>query len=83
MPVLEALSLGTNALLFTLLVLFAYQFVEGYVFTPIVAKKTLSIHPGVAIFATLFGGYVIGITGVILALPVAATRHGFVTIILN
>ena len=82
-PVLAALSLGTNALLFTLLVLLAYQFVEGYIFTPIVAKKTLSIHPGVAIFATLFGGYVIGITGVILALPVAATIHGFVTIILN
>ena len=38
----------------------------------------MSIHPGIAIFATLFGAYIIGPVGAILALPVAATIQGLI-----
>ena len=38
----------------------------------------MSIHPGVAIFSTLFGAYMLGPAGAILALPIAATIQGLI-----
>ncbi len=83
-PVLASISLGTSFILYTLLILVLYQFVENYFISPRVTKSTMEIHPAVAVFSTLFGAYTIGAVGAILALPVAATIQGvFGTILEN
>ena len=83
-PVLASVSLGTSYILYTLLVLVLYQFIENYFVSPRVTRSTMEIHPAVAVFSTLFGAYTIGAVGAILALPVAATIQGvFGTIIEN
>ncbi len=83
-PVLASISLGTSYILYTLIVLILYQFIENYLISPRITKSTMEIHPAVAVFSTLFGAYTIGAVGAILALPVAATIQGVIgTIIEN
>ena len=67
----------------TILIILLYQVVENYYISPKVTQKTMSIHPGIAIFATLFGAYTIGPVGAILALPVAATIQGLIATFLH
>ena len=82
-PVLASISLGTSYILYTLIVLIFYQFIENYLISPRVTRSTMEIHPAVAVFSTLFGAYTIGAVGAILALPVAATIQGVIGTILG
>ena len=77
-PFVASISLGTNKMIATILIVMLYQVVENYYISPKVTQKTMSVHPGIAIFATLFGAYTIGPVGAILALPVAATIQGLI-----
>ncbi len=45
---------------------------EGMVLTPILIGDKLGLHPVVVIFAVLAGGHLLGIVGIILALPITA-----------
>ena len=81
-PVLASISLGPTHILYTLIVLVAYQFIENYFISPRVTKVTMDIHPAVAVFATIFGAYTAGVIGAVLALPIAATIQGIIEIIL-
>ena len=81
-PVLASISLGPTYILYTLVVLVAYQFIENYFISPRVTKVTMDIHPAVAVFATIFGAYTAGVIGAVLALPIAATIQGIIEIIL-
>ncbi|HRE32955.1 MAG TPA: AI-2E family transporter, partial [Candidatus Berkiella sp.] len=45
---------------------------EGMVLTPILIGDKLGLHPVVVIFAVLAGGQLLGLVGVILALPITA-----------
>ena len=82
-PVLASISLGTSYILYTLIVLIFYQFIENYLISPRVTRSTMEIHPAVAVFSTLFGAYTIGAVGAILALPVAATIQGVIGTIIG
>ena len=82
-PVLASISLGNSYILYTLLVLLLYQFVENYLVSPRITKSTMEIHPAVAVFSTLFGAYTIGAVGAVLALPVAATIQGVIGTIID
>ena len=82
-PVLASISLGTSYILYTLIVLVFYQFIENYLISPRVTRSTMEIHPAVAVFSTLFGAYTIGAVGAILALPVAATIQGVIGTIIG
>ena len=42
-PVLASISLGTSYILYTLLVLVSYQFVENYLVSPRITKSTMEI----------------------------------------
>lgn len=48
------------------------QALEGTVITPKVVGDTVGLHPLIAIVALLIGGQLIGISGMLLAIPVAA-----------
>ena len=83
-PFIASISLGTTAMIATVMVLFIYQIVENYLVSPRVTKSTMEIHPAIAVFATLFGAYTLGGVGAILALPVAATVQGVIgTVVKN
>lgn len=82
-PFIASISLGTNAMIATVVVLFAYQIIENYFISPRVTKSTMEIHPAIAVFSTLFGAYTLGGVGAILALPVAATVQGVIGTILK
>ena len=77
-PFIASISLGTTAMIATVLVLLVYQVVENYFVSPRVTKSTMEIHPAIAVFSTLFGAYTLGGVGAILALPVAATVQGVI-----
>lgn len=55
------------------------QALEGNVITPKIVGESLGLHPVAVIFALMAGGYLMGIGGMIFALPVAA----FVTVTLK
>ena len=83
-PFIASISLGTTAMISTVLVLLIYQVIENYFVSPKVTKSTMEIHPAIAVFSTLFGAYTLGGVGAILALPVAATIQGVIgTIVKN
>ena len=82
-PFIASISLGTTAMIATVLVLFIYQIVENYFVSPRVTKSTMEIHPAIAVFSTIFGAYTLGGVGAILALPVAATVQGVIGTILT
>lgn len=82
-PFIASISLGTTAMIATVLVLSIYQIVENYLVSPRITKSTMEIHPAIAVFATLFGAYTLGGVGAILALPVAATVQGVIGTVLK
>jgi len=82
-PFIASISLGTNAMIATVVVLLFYQIIENYFISPRVTKSTMEIHPAIAVFSTLFGAYTLGGVGAILALPVAATVQGVIGTILK
>ena len=82
-PFIASISLGTTAMIATVIVLFIYQIVENYFISPRVTKSTMEIHPAIAVFSTIFGAYTLGGVGAILALPVAATVQGVIGTILT
>lgn len=49
----------------------AGQLLEGYVLTPLLVGQRVGLHPLWVIFALLAGGTLAGITGMLLAIPVA------------
>ena len=65
-PFIASISLGTNAMIATVVVLLAYQIIENYFISPRVTKSTMEIHPAIAVFSTLFGAYTLGGVGAIL-----------------
>lgn len=48
------------------------QMIEGNFITPKIVGESLGLHPTVVILALMVGGYLLGIGGMIFALPVAA-----------
>ncbi|GAB3382327.1 AI-2E family transporter [Azotobacter armeniacus] len=48
------------------------QLLEGMLLTPLLVGDRIGLHPVAVIFAVLAGGQLFGLTGVLLALPVAA-----------
>jgi predicted PurR-regulated permease PerM len=49
-----------------------HQQIESHVLGPYVYKRTLALHPLLAIVAVLAGASLLGILGALLAIPIAA-----------
>ncbi len=61
---------GTAALVIGIVL--GVQFLEGQLLQPLILGRTLSIHPLAIIVALTVGGFLLGILGAFLAVPVAA-----------
>jgi predicted PurR-regulated permease PerM len=70
---LVALSKGVPIGIATACFYIAYRFLEDYLLNPRVMKHTVKVSPGLTIIATLIGGALLGIIGVLIAVPIAAT----------
>ena len=53
------------------------QQLENYILVPLVMRKAVGVNPVVAIIALLVGGKLLGIIGIILAIPIAAVVAEF------
>lgn len=53
-------------------VFFLVQLIEGYVLTPLIAGKATNLDPVTILVAVLAGGSVLGVYGMLLAIPAAA-----------
>ena len=50
----------------------AYQQIENYVFTPKISKRTMDVHPAIALGSVFVGAALFGPIGAIIGIPVAA-----------
>jgi len=82
-PFVTSIALGSSAILSVLVVLIGYQVIENYFISPRITKSTMEMHPAIAVFSTLFGAYTLGGVGAIIALPIAATIQGVISIIIK
>ena len=70
--VLLALTVSPLAAGIVLALYLAYQQVENYLIVPRVYRGTLELHPFAVLIAVLVGAQLLGVLGVLLALPIAA-----------
>lgn len=66
-----AFFISTKLFILTLIVAFICPNIDGYLISPRVYGKTNNIPPLVTIFAAFAGGILYGVTGIIIALPLA------------
>ncbi|MEO7730967.1 MAG: AI-2E family transporter [Kofleriaceae bacterium] len=73
LPVILAVtSRGTGAVIIVFCLMFAYQEFESRILVPRVYGKVLRLPPAIVLISLLVGGTLMGITGALLALPIAA-----------
>ncbi len=70
--VLLAFSVSVPTAIIVFIAYMIYQQIENYIIVPRVYKNTLQISSFAVLVAVLVGGELLGITGVLLALPIAA-----------
>lgn len=70
--VLLAWTLGPMTALYVLLLYIFLQSLDGYVFTPLVQRRTVNLPPALTIFAQLLFGVLAGSMGLLLATPMTA-----------
>ena len=78
LPVIVALAQDPIDALWVLLFLVVYQQFENYVLGPRITKRTMEIHPALAIGTVFAGGLLLGGVGAVLALPTAAVVQALV-----
>jgi predicted PurR-regulated permease PerM len=70
--VLIALSTSTDLALYTLLLIFAIQMLDGYVLLPFIEARAVALPPALTIIMQLVFGTLFGFAGVALATPLTA-----------
>jgi predicted PurR-regulated permease PerM len=65
-------AIGATGLIIWVVAFVIYQQIESHVLGPYVYKRTLALHPLLAIVAVLAGASLLGILGALLAIPIAA-----------
>jgi predicted PurR-regulated permease PerM len=70
--VIIAATVSVKMVLFIVIIIFALQFLEGNILSPLIVGKSLHMHPLMIMMALLAGGEVSGVVGLILAVPILA-----------
>lgn len=63
---------GTNTAIYVIILYFAYQNIDGYVLTPLVQKRAVSLPPALVLMAQVLFGILFGTLGVLVAVPFTA-----------
>jgi len=75
---LSAVPMGMKTLLFVALLIILVQQIEGNVIGPYFTASSTSIHPLTALLSVFFFGSLIGIWGIILAVPIIVTAKSII-----
>ncbi|MBB6282910.1 AI-2E family transporter [Geobacillus subterraneus] len=67
-----AATISLKMVIIVLAIIFALQFLEGNVLSPLIVGKSVHMHPLVIMLALFAGGELAGVPGLILAVPTAA-----------
>lgn len=67
-----AFSVGPEVLIWSMVLLIAYQQVENFLIAPRVMNRAVDLSPASVIIALMVGGSLAGLVGALLALPLAA-----------
>jgi predicted PurR-regulated permease PerM len=67
-----ATTISPQAVVLTLVVYVAIQFIEGNVLVPMIMRNTVGLSPFIVLLSLLLGGAVGGIAGAIVAVPLVA-----------
>jgi predicted PurR-regulated permease PerM len=78
LPVLVGLVQDPILGLYALIIVTIYQQIENYIFVPRVTQETMDLHPAISFSAVILGANLLGITGLLLSLPVTATIQSLV-----
>lgn len=70
--VLVALTSSPGLALTTLIVFLGIQQLENHLLVPLLMRRTVGLHPVIVIVALLIGAEILGILGILIAVPVAA-----------
>lgn len=70
--IIIALTISVDVAFLTLILYFLIQQFENYLIVPKVMEKSVNLHPIIIIIAIIIGEKVAGISGAILAVPIAA-----------
>jgi predicted PurR-regulated permease PerM len=79
LPVVVALKDDPIDALWVLLFLVAYQQFENYLLGPRVTRRTMNVHPALAIGTVFAGGLLLGGVGAVLALPATAVIQAVIS----
>ena len=79
LPVIVALGDAPINAVWVLAFLVLYQQFENYVIGPRITKRTMEVHPAIAIGTVFAGGLLLGAVGAVLALPTAAVVQALVS----
>jgi predicted PurR-regulated permease PerM len=82
-PVVTALEESSTKALIVLVAMMAYQQFEDRILVPRVYGRTLNLPPIIVLIAVLAGAEVLGITGVLLALPLTAAGRVIVDYVIE
>lgn len=69
---LVALTKGVVVAVISVAILLFYQFIEGHIIQPVVYSRSINLSALLIVVASLIGAEIAGITGILLAIPVAA-----------
>jgi predicted PurR-regulated permease PerM len=78
-PVLVALKSSPVDALWVLLFLVAYQQFENYILGPRITRRSMNVHPALAIGTVFAGGLLLGGVGAVLALPATAVIQAVIS----
>ncbi len=70
--VFSLLAADLRMIVIVMITIFIAEFLNNLVLTPVLVGKYVKIHPAVALLLILSSGVLYGITGMVLALPIAA-----------
>lgn len=79
LPLLVALANRPLTALWVFVVILIYQQLENFLLSPRITKRTMEIHPAVSVGSIMVGGTLMGVSGVIASLPVAAIVQAFIS----
>jgi predicted PurR-regulated permease PerM len=78
-PVLVALKSSPVDALWVLVFLVAYQQFENYILGPRITRRSMDVHPALAIGTVFAGGLLLGGVGAVLALPATAVIQAVIS----
>lgn len=76
-PILAAFAVDPWYAVVVLIFVVVYQQFENYLIQPKLTSKTVDIHPAVAFGSVIAGTALLGVAGMLIAIPVVATMQTF------